>query len=285
MVSARNFANKLWNIARYVEDKVGNKKLGAVEAHTDVDHWLLNKLQHTTTAIADDIESYHFAEAYDRLYHFVWDDFADWYIEASKAAENLPLLAHALQATLTIAHPFAPFVTETIWQTLAWDKDTLLATSTWPIVGDSNKARSSAFEQTKELITEVRAILKNLGLKDAQLEYAPAPALEANAEVVKRMAHLTDLRSTESSNGLHLTQSSIKAWLAIEPNVARRYTDKLEESRKAESETVSRLAARLNNKSYVDNAPQKIVEQTHEQLREAESKLKAIKAEILRYTA
>lgn len=286
IVSARNFANKLWNIARYVEDRVGDHaQLGEVEARTDADHWLLSKLQHTINSLADDLDNYRFAEAYDRLYHFVWDDFADWYIEASKATENLPLLAHALESILLITHPFAPFVTETIWQTLGWKKDSLLATGAWPTMQAGDKKKSAAFEQVKGLITEVRAILKNLGLKDSILEYRDSVALEANADIVMRMAHLTELRKVPSSDGLRLTQSNIAGWLAIEPGVAKQYADKLEESRKAETEAIARLTMRLSNKSYVENAPAAVVDQTRSQLEEAEARLQAIKSEIKRYTA
>ena len=81
--------------------------------------------------------TYRFSEAYDTLYHFVWDDLADWYIEASKAEPNKQLLAYLLETVLILAHPFAPFVTETIWQTLAWEGDS----SPWPA---NCSARSSA---------------------------------------------------------------------------------------------------------------------------------------------
>lgn len=285
VVSARNFCNKLWNIARYVEDRVGDQKEnGAVEPKTDADHWVLSKLKETADGIAAHLEAYNFAEAYDSLYHFVWDDFADWYIEASKAQENLPLLAYTLTSVLQIAHPFAPFVTETIWQTLPWTGETLLATSSWPTVKAGDKKQSKAFEQAKEIITEVRGILKNLGIRTSVLEYKPSKALESNAEVIKRMARLESLIKVSHSNGLKLTQSATEAWLAIEPDVAKRYTDKLEENRKAETEAVARLTARLGNKSYVDNAPEAVVEQTRQQLREAEARLEAMKAEIKRYT-
>lgn len=284
VIAARNFANKLWNIARYIEDKVGKRdELGEVEARTDADHWMLTKLQHTTDAIAADLESYRFAEAYDRLYHFVWDDFADWYIEASKAEENLPLLAYALECVLKITHPFAPFVTETIWQTLGWSND-LLATSEWPTVEQGDSQRSEAFEVAKQVITETRAILKNLDLRESALDYRENPALSNNAEVVKRMARLSRMDIVADSNGLRLTQSPVEAWLAIESDVAKHYTDKLEEKRKDETEAIARLTARLSNKSYVENAPKQVVDQTRAQLEDAEARLAAIKEEISRYS-
>ncbi|HSX36564.1 MAG TPA: valine--tRNA ligase, partial [Patescibacteria group bacterium] len=121
IVANRNFANKLWNIARYTEDTVGDgQKREEPKPASAADHWVLSKLQQSTEVVGKHLDNYGFSEAYDELYHFVWDDVADWYIEASKGSPNKPLLAYVLEAVLTLAHPFAPFVTETIWQTLAW---------------------------------------------------------------------------------------------------------------------------------------------------------------------
>jgi valyl-tRNA synthetase len=284
VVSARNFANKLWNIARYVEDKIG-EQYGAdpIEAKTSADQWLLSKLQQTTDGIALDLDNYRFAEAYDKLYHFVWDDFADWYIEASKAEDNVALLAYALESILAIAHPFAPFLTETIWQTLGW-KDTLLAASEWPTIKAGDKQGSDDFEKIKELITEVRSVLKNVGLRETTLDYLDEASIRDNSEVIKRMAHLAELHPVKSSNGLKLTQSSFEAWLAIEADVAQRYAAKLEEQRKREAEAIARLEARLSNKGYVDHAPEQVVAQTKQQLIDAQERLEAIKIEEVRFT-
>ncbi|HSD56451.1 MAG TPA: valine--tRNA ligase [Candidatus Saccharimonadales bacterium] len=283
---ARNFANKLWNIARYVEGKVGDSKPSEpVVAQSIADHWLLSRLQETVDGIASDLDNYRFAESFERLYHFVWDDLADWYIEASKAQENLPLLAFALESVLKIAHPFAPFVTETIWQTLSWNDEALLVTSDWPSVKGGDHKKSQAFEKAKEVITETRAMAKSLGIQDVALEYAASDALAASSDIIKRMAHLSDVREVESSEGLRLTQSSSTAWLAIPADEAKRYADKLDEKRKDETEVIARLTSRLSNKSYVDNAPKAVVEQTRKQLAEAEARVASIKAELARFTS
>jgi valyl-tRNA synthetase len=285
VLGARNFCNKLWNVARYIEDKIADQTFDDAEPTTDADHWMLSKLQQTVNDMSADLEDYRFAEAYDRLYHFVWDDFADWYLEASKAQDNLPLLAYALTTILKVAHPFAPFVTETIWQTLNQENDSLLATSTWPEVKGSDKQRSDAFEKTREVIAEVRAMLKNLGLQEGILEYHDSSALDDNAEIVKRMARLSVLRPVERSDGLRLTQSSVSAWLAIAPEIARRYTDKLNEKRQAEAQNIARLTQRLSNKNYAEHAPERVVAQTREQLQDAQARLEAIEAEYARFAA
>src|SRR6202035_3921163 len=110
----QKFSNKVWNIARYIEGVVGDDQTQTkIEPGSIADHWILAKLDQTQTKVSDDLDHYRFSEAYESVYHFIWDDLADWYIEASKAAANKPLLKHLLEVTLILLHPFAPFVSET----------------------------------------------------------------------------------------------------------------------------------------------------------------------------
>lgn len=281
---ARNFCNKLWNIARYIEDRVGDiEQLDDVSAVTDADHWILHNLRTTSDAVADNLENYRFAEALDTLYHFVWDDLADWYVEASKTQENTKLLAYILDCVLRIMHPFAPFVTETIWQTLPWQQDTLLVSASWPTVPEANQERTKAFETVKSTISEVRSILKNLGLTSSQLEFSDEPAIADNIDTIKRMARLTEITEVNDSTGLRLTESPVAAWLLIAPDVAMSYVTKLQDNLQAEDASKERLEGRLGNKSYVDNAPTAVVEQTKQQLEDAQLRMQAIQNEIDRF--
>ncbi len=282
---ARNFCNKLWNVARYIEDKVGAHHIDAAKAtaQTDVDAWLLSKLQHSADEISDCLENYRFAEAYDTLYHFVWDDFADWYIEASKAQPNLPLLAMALESILKLAHPFAPFVTETIWQTLAWKPDSLLITSLWPQIPSYDKVGAATFESIKELVTEIRSTMKNIGTSKANLAYSSAPAITANKELLHKLAHIGDITESDDSDGIKLTQTRFTCWLELDAEVASQYRTRLSEQFEAEQSSITRLEARLANKSYVDNAPASVVAETKRQLQEAQQRLASISAERERF--
>ncbi|HEY1835367.1 MAG TPA: valine--tRNA ligase [Candidatus Saccharimonadales bacterium] len=283
---ARNFCNKLWNIARYVEDKVGDRtKVGELEPKTTADHWVLNKLQQTTEVISANLDNYRFAEAYDALYHFVWDDFADWYIEASKAEPNLPLLAFCLESILKLAHPFAPFLTETIWQTLAWEGNSLLATNRWPEIPGADKKLDGQFEAVKTIVAEVRFIVKAIGVRDANLKFADEPLLSENAELIKQLAHIKGVTEATEQNGVMLTQSPYKAWLEIDEKAIQKYLDELAAKRDAAETTIGQLKARLMNKSYVENAPKHIVDQTKQNLAEAETLLANIEQEQKRFTA
>ncbi|HSX36085.1 MAG TPA: valine--tRNA ligase [Patescibacteria group bacterium] len=278
---ARNFCNKLWNVARYIEDKVGDRaKSGTPLPATDADHWILHRLKQTADAIAKHLDAYRFAEAYDELYHFVWDDLADWYIEASKTEENLSLLAYILEAVLIMAHPFAPFVTETIWQTLAWAPNSLVATASWPEVAVSDAKRAKAFEEVKSVVAEARAIQKAIGVTGSTLTYHDAPLIETNAALIARLARLHTVAYGEDRGGVKLTDTQHQIYLSVDPEVAKRYIGELLAKRAEAALDVKRLEERLTNKSYVAHAPEKVVAETRAQLEEAKARLESIQAQM-----
>src|SRR5262249_1300203 len=143
----RNFCNKLWNVARYIES--AGEADGSAEPKTPADHWILNKLSILTDRNSKNIDSFRFSESYQGLYHFVWDDLADWYIEASKLEPNVPLLRHVLESTLVLLHPFAPFITETIWQRLGHQD--LLAAQPLPSAAKADKTEAAKFEEVRQI--------------------------------------------------------------------------------------------------------------------------------------
>jgi valyl-tRNA synthetase len=295
----RNFCNKLWNIARYIEDLVGDEHgAGDVEAKTAADHWILRELGNATSVISDHLDAMRFGEAYDALYHFVWDDFADWYIEASKAQQNLPLLQHCLEAILTIAHPFAPFVTETIWQTLSWegteDTPSILAQQGWPTIATSDKNKANEIETVKDVVSEARFITRALRVQGATLLYNASEAISSNADLIARLARLKAVSEGQgpapdgagqgSEAGVALTSTSENCWLDIDRETAASYAKELKDKYFAQEKVIGQLKGRLANTSYVDNAPEAVVQQTKDQLAEAEQQLEAIKAEQERFS-
>ncbi|MBI3261095.1 valine--tRNA ligase [Candidatus Berkelbacteria bacterium] len=141
----RNFANKVWNIARFIlmnrELKTPASPAGRqnsklkIEPKNKADKDILKKLDATTQSVTKAINEFRFHQAAEDLYHFIWHEFADSYLEASKQKRNDALLLHVLTASLKLLHPFMPFVTETIWQELASRKlvnEPLLMSAQWP---------------------------------------------------------------------------------------------------------------------------------------------------------
>jgi valyl-tRNA synthetase len=286
IIANRNFANKIWNIARYIEGVIGDEtEREGAKPRTAADHWILDKLRTSQVKITNDLDNFRFSEAYDTLYHFVWDDLADWYIEASKIAPNKPLLAYLLEQVLILAHPFAPFLTETIWQTLAWEGDSILASRISSEVIKSDKKQAAEFTEVQAIVTEARSILKALKVSGITLYYTGAPFIAANADMIKRLAGLQAVTEVEAGNGLFLTGTKHRAWLDISAGTAKAYAKDLTAKADKQKNLINQLESRLQNKSYVQNAPKELVNQTKDQLEEAKELLISVEQEANRFTA
>ena len=284
VIGARNFCNKLWNIARFIEDLVGDDRQGEPEPTTAADHWILSKLQQFQDEIGRNLDEYRFSEAYETLYHFIWDDLADWYIEASKAEPNKPLLAYLLESVLTLAHPFAPFVTETIWQTLTWEEGSVLASRQLQSVIQHDAGQAKAFDEVQTIVAEARFIQKALKVAKSTLYHNDDEFLNENGAIIARLARLQAVSSVIDGTGVYLTATSRKCWLDIDAGLARDYANELETKRAKQETLISQFEARLGNKSYIDNAPKKVVDQTRDQMQEAKDLLASITEEIHRFT-
>jgi len=281
--SMRNFCNKLWNVARFIEDSVGeNHEARKAPTPTSLaDHWILLKLQHLTDGISADLDNYRFSEAYEKLYHGVWNDFADWYLEASKGTPNHGVLAHGLETILKLAHPFAPFVTEAIWQTLEWGKDSLLITSEWPNARvEVSGQQAKQFKLVQSITSECRDMITNLGLKKPVLCFTASTFLEEHGELIARLARLGGVKKGPLGQGLKLTSVDFDCWLDVDQKTAQEYITKLKDKQAHETANVDRLKGRLANKSYVSNAPEKLIAETKAQLDESEARLKQITEQL-----
>lgn len=281
---ARNFCNKLWNISRYTLERLGElTEDPAHEPKTTAEHWVLSRLQQATETMSEHLKEYRFSEAYDTLYHFVWDDVADWYIEASKNQEGGGVLAYVLENVLKLAHPFAPFVTETIWQVVPWTGTSILAVQPWPKTFAHNKKSTADFEEIKDIVTEVRALTRSLGLRKPHLYYTDVPFLTSNAELICRLAGLDGVIEVTHGNGLHLTSTPHACWLDVDSEIAAAHLEQLGAQISDASARIAHLHGRLNNESYTKHAPKEVVRETELQLSEAETALARLKTEQLRF--
>lgn len=279
---ARNFTNKLWNIARYIEDRLGEQlQPGAKpEPETVADHWVLDRLNSAGKTISDHLDSYRFSEAYDTVYHLIWDDVADWYIEASKTAQNPSVLNYSLGVILRLAHPFAPFVTETIWQTLHQDSDNLLMLNRWPEKVSADTKQAEQFAKVKTIVSEVRTVKTLLHMRGLNLYYVEAPFISENAELIKNLAQLTDVKQVSDGRGLRLTQINETVWLDIGLESAKDFSSKLTQKREEAEKQIRTIEGRLGNESYLSKAPKHLVEQSRQQLKDLQSELATIDSQL-----
>lgn len=267
VIAARNFCNKLWNIARYTEDKLGEGfKYSEVEPKTLADHWIIREINKAIADVSRKLDSYRFAEASDTVYHTIWDNAADWYIEASKSQDNPAMLAWVLDTCLKLAHPFVPFVTETIWQTLPWHND-LLITTEWPHKVGYDDIAAAEFGRVKKLIIEARYVMAELPGNDKyDLLYQNDSLVADNAELIKRLAKLKSVKSVDQARGLRLAASGREAWLDVSAETLYEHQTNLETRLVEVHANIARLESRLSNETYVQKAPVELVEESKTQL-------------------
>lgn len=268
VVAGRNFANKLWNMARYIEDKVGDDYTRRLpEGVSIADQWVIRQVSEAAKQIGELVKDYRFAEAHDLLYHTVWDDVADWYLEASKLGPNKPLLAWILETTLKMAHPFAPFVTEAIWQTLKWEEG-LLISSNWPTAAPYHDISAAEFEQLQKIVTETRFVANELAPEKPALIYEDDSLVNEHASLIKHLAKVSEVKQTGQPKGLRLAIPNHELWLEISDDTLYQHQSKLELRLVDVRANIDRLQARLQNPGYLLSAPEAIVAETRKQLDE-----------------
>jgi len=269
IIAGRNFCNKLWNIARFVENKLGDSYIpDAPVAKSLADHWIISELASAKTTIERTLDGYRFAEASDAMYHAIWDSVADWYIEASKDQDNPDLLAWVIDTSLKLAHPFAPFVTETIWQTLQWH-DSLLIKETWPTIIDFDEIAAAEFGRVQQLVSETRFVITSLpGNEKYGLLYQDDSLIEDNKDLIQRLARLKSVESTDQARGVRLAASGRDAWLDVSAETLSEHQINLEERLASTHGDIKALEGRLKNVNYLQKAPAKLVDETKSQLEE-----------------
>ncbi|OLL73299.1 Valyl-tRNA synthetase [Pseudonocardia sp. Ae168_Ps1] len=191
VAASRNFTTKLWNITRFALSKGADPHLPlpAEADRTDADRWILGRLAEVRGQTDELLDGYQFAKATEGLYHFAWDELADWYVELCKTQLDDPatapgtraVLGHVLDALLRMLHPIAPFVTEALWTALT-GRETVV-TAAWPTAADTgapvDAAAAARVTDAQKVITEVRRFRTEQGLPDRK-------------SVAARLAGLTD---------------------------------------------------------------------------------------------
>ncbi|MFZ2545034.1 MAG: valine--tRNA ligase [Candidatus Saccharimonadales bacterium] len=282
VVTGRNFANKLWNIARFIENILPEDfELGTPIPNSLADHWIVSRLNIAAKEVSNNITNYRFAEASETVYHVIWDDVADWYIEVSKKQLNLQLLGWVLDTALRIAHPFAPFVTETIWQTLGWHGEDLLINSSWPIELKYNDISAAEFEQLQALVVETRYVTSELPAgKKYRMIYQADSLIEDNAKLIAFLTRITEVVSVDQPKGLRLASSNREAWLDVDEDTLYEHQTNLEHRLADARIVVSNLSGRLDNPTYVEKAPTHLVEETRQQLEEKQALIERLELEL-----
>jgi valyl-tRNA synthetase len=205
---------------------------------------------------------------------------ADWFVEASKAEENLDMLAYVLDVSLKLAHPFAPFVTETIWQSLTWHKELLIGEA-WPTVIEYNELMAAEFTRLQKLVIEARYVMAELpGTGKYGLLYQQDSLVEDNAELIRQLTRVKSVEHVDQPRGLRLANSGREAWLDVSEEVLYEHQTNLEVRLAETRQFVKTLEGRLANESYIAKAPAHLVEETREDLARKQALIERLQTEL-----
>ena len=270
VIAGRNFCNKLWNIARYIEDKadaagVTNDEADNAKPETIADHWILSRLDKARADLDNHLSNYRFAEAIETVYHCIWDELADWYVEASKSDNNPAFMRRVLGIALRLVHPFAPFVSETIWTTIRGE-ESLLISQPWPTELRYSKDKANDFSKIIELVDELRNIQGQLPNRRYRLVYEESRVVSENEELIASLAKLKDVKQDKTPHGLKVVLPSSTTWLELTEEEIDSYKDDLQTKLDKLKNEIYALEKRLANKGYVEKAPTALVEETKKQL-------------------
>lgn len=275
----RNFINKLWNISRFILSQ-NIQKNTRLNINSLADKWIITKCENLIKNVTSDLDNLNFSEAGNKIYEFVWNDFADWYIEISKEEKNLSLLKHILENILKLSHPFIPFVTEKIWSMIyGSNKSNLLMIKKWPTYNKNNeyKKEVSEFELVRELTTRIRNFRaeNKIPHQDKIVVYYNS---KNSSIITKNENNIIKLAGLKSLMMKKITQPT-GSMTGLDYFIEYKQDDTLKQKEIQQiSNYIKSLESKLSNKNFIGKAPKNIVDEQKQKLEEQKNKLKKLMA-------
>ena len=299
VISSRNFANKLWNAARFVlmnlPEDFNETELPAELAIED--KWLLSQYNELIKAATENLENYDIGVAEQKIVDFIWDTYCSWYIELAKArlqGENADsarrVLVYVLTGVLKLLHPFMPYITEEIWQALPHEGDSIMV-SAWPEYDEAH-----CFEQEAADFTKVMDAIKAIRNRRAEMNVPPSKKatvyIEAeNGEVFEqcapfflRLASASEVevnREFDKNGAVQVITDSAKIYMPMAELIdtakeLERLTKEMEQCQKQ----AAGLEGRLNNPGFVNKAPENVVAAERDRLAKLKERMAKLEESI-----
>ncbi len=303
--ASRNFANKLWNAARFVLMNLeGNEPAPFIPEQLALeDKWVLTKFNTVVKEVTDNLDKFELGIAVQKLYDFIWDILCDWYIEICKirlssSDEALKknaraVLVYVMSNTLKLLHPFMPFITEEIWQTLPHDRDSIMI-SPWPVY-DEKYVFFKDEENMEHIMTAVRAV------RNRRAEMNVPPSKKARLDIVTKETELFAdsakyFRRLASAAGVAVSDDEgvfeLDGSVSVVTDVAtiylpmaelvdfeaerKRLGKELEEVEKK----LSQINGKLSNQGFLAKAPANVIEEQKANQIKLNEKAELLKASI-----
>ena len=284
--TARNFANKLWNAAKFVNMYIDDIAVENVENFLPADKWILTKLSKLEKEVKDNLDKYELGVPLQKLYDFIWSDFCDWYIEIVKTRlydkETNPFsysvavwtLNHVLVQVIKMLHPYMPFITEEIYQNLHTDKNSIMK--------DMYPCDNYNFEKETEIIELFLNMIRNI--RNERLNSGINGPKKVNAQVylknekdkklfklcedyIKRLGYIEnieyiDTEEKANNNYTSITLPRISIYLDLLGAVdLDKENERLNNEKEKVLKELNRAKSMLSNEKFVSKAPANLVEQ------------------------
>ena len=303
--ASRNFANKLWNAARFILMNLGeDEKAPHIPDELALeDKWILSLFNKLTKEVTDNLDKFELGIAVQKLYDFIWDVFCDWYIEISKIRLNSgdekaaqtarDMLVYIMSNTLKLLHPFMPFITEKIWQTLPHDGESIMI-SEWPVYKDEHNF--SVEEQEMDRIMEAVRAIRN---RRAEMNVPPSKkakyyiatahkdTFEKAGIFMQRLASCSEAEigdSFEIDDAVCIVTTDAKIYIPLgelvdfEKEIAR-----LNKEKEKVLKDLEFIDKKLNNENFVAKAPKTVVDGQREAAQKLRDKIAMIDESIEKF--
>ena len=301
--SSRNFANKIWNAARFILMNLPEEMGPAVlpKELTVEDKWILSKYNHLVREVTDHLEAFELGLAVQCLYDFIWDIFCDWYIELAKirlnaggdgAANVQNVLVYVMDGVLRLLHPFMPYITEEIWQALPHEGEALVVAA-WPAWREelSFQKEEAEFQRVMDIIRAIRNQRAEMNIppsKKAKV-YLSTPygdTFRDGIPFIQRLAGASDViiapaQEIPVEGSVQVITDSARAFIPMAELIDRdKELARLRKEEKSFQKDIDTLTAKLNNPGFLAKAPAAVVEADKEKLQKANERMGHIRDSI-----
>ncbi len=297
--ASRNFANKLWNAARFLLMNIEGHEV-ALSLPADLameDKWILSRFNTLVGAMTENLEKFELGIAVQKLYDFIWDDYCDWYIELCKArlqGENAmgarQVLLYIMTGMLRLLHPFMPFITEEIWQSLPHEGETLMR-APWPELREDLcfPAEEREMDRLMDAIRAIRNRRAEMNVppsKKAQVyvETAFTDTFENGAPFILRLASASEVRvgaAFDLPGAVSIVTADATIRIPLDELVDREAElARLNKEKENVKKQLDGVLARLANKAFTDKAPENVVATARENAAKLQEKLNLLEQSI-----
>jgi valyl-tRNA synthetase len=294
---SRNFTNKLYNAAKYLQMNVETfDNLENIEVKTPLGRYMLSRFALAAEETRSFIDQYRFNDAATTLYRFLWGEFCDWGIELSKASKtSVAELGAIFKEAMKLLHPFMPFITEYLWHQLSGtsvETDGSIMVQPYPADLRRDETIEKAFANIIEAIVSIRRAKATVDMPGKKIDVAyvkPDEPMDAElaAPFVKLLAKTENVEFVDRKveNAITDVSDHMEVYLPLTDIDLKPILQRLEKQQAKLTKEVVKLSNMLKNEKFVANAPAHVVEENKKALEEAQTKLKKVEAELLQLTS